>query len=116
MHRIGRTGRAGASGAAISLVDGEEERRLVDIEKLLKREFPRERAAVLHSPRTPSSLRSARPAPHAHVKKTAAVDDWFMKPYEPSPSAAKINEPVAASPDKPKKQIAALLCRPPVKP
>ncbi|MDD2914199.1 MAG: DEAD/DEAH box helicase [Gallionella sp.] len=116
VHRIGRTGRAGASGEAISLVDGEEDRRLVEIEKLLKREFPRERAAVAHTPRAPSIHRPDRPAPHAFVKKSAPVDDWFMKPYEPSPAAAKNAEPLAVSPDKPKKQIAALLCRPPVKP
>ncbi len=33
VHRIGRTGRAGASGEAISLVDPDEERLLLDIEK-----------------------------------------------------------------------------------
>jgi ATP-dependent RNA helicase RhlE len=37
IHRIGRTGRAGASGEAISLVAPEEERYLADIEKLLKK-------------------------------------------------------------------------------
>ncbi len=37
IHRIGRTGRAGASGEAISLVAPEEERYLADIERLLKR-------------------------------------------------------------------------------
>ena len=39
IHRIGRTGRAGASGEAISLVAPDEERFLVDIEKLLKRKI-----------------------------------------------------------------------------
>jgi ATP-dependent RNA helicase RhlE len=37
IHRIGRTGRAGASGEAISLVAPEEERYLADIERLLKK-------------------------------------------------------------------------------
>ncbi len=41
IHRIGRTGRAGVTGAAISLVDREEAPYLRDIEKLLKREIPR---------------------------------------------------------------------------
>ena len=36
VHRIGRTGRAGAKGYAISLVSQEESHLLVDIEKLLK--------------------------------------------------------------------------------
>jgi ATP-dependent RNA helicase RhlE len=37
IHRIGRTGRAGASGEAISLVAPEEERYLAEIERLLKK-------------------------------------------------------------------------------
>ena len=41
IHRIGRTGRAGLSGAAISLVCPEEAWQLVEIEKLLKRHIPR---------------------------------------------------------------------------
>ncbi|MGB0956566.1 MAG: DEAD/DEAH box helicase [Panacagrimonas sp.] len=40
VHRIGRTGRAGESGIAISLVDAEERRLLKDIQRLLKRELP----------------------------------------------------------------------------
>ncbi len=42
VHRIGRTGRAGASGEAISLVCVDEEIFLRDIEKLIKRSIPRE--------------------------------------------------------------------------
>ena len=41
VYRIGRTGRAGSSGAAISLVDEEETKFLKDIEKLIKREIPK---------------------------------------------------------------------------
>ncbi|MCX8099395.1 MAG: DEAD/DEAH box helicase [Casimicrobiaceae bacterium] len=37
VHRIGRTGRAGASGVAISFVSPEEERLLEEIERLIKR-------------------------------------------------------------------------------
>ena len=40
VHRIGRTGRAGSSGAAISLVDREEMQYLRNIEQLIKREIP----------------------------------------------------------------------------
>ena len=42
VHRIGRTGRAGASGEAISLVCVDEHEFLRDIEKLLKRTLPRD--------------------------------------------------------------------------
>ena len=42
VHRIGRTGRAGATGEAISLVCVDEHEFLRDIERLLKREIPQE--------------------------------------------------------------------------
>jgi ATP-dependent RNA helicase RhlE len=41
VHRIGRTGRAGATGEAISLVCVDEHAFLRDIERLIKREIPR---------------------------------------------------------------------------
>ncbi|MFC3094517.1 DEAD/DEAH box helicase [Alteromonas sediminis] len=41
VHRIGRTGRAGKSGLAISLVCNEESKQLSDIEKLIKLAIPR---------------------------------------------------------------------------
>ena len=42
VHRIGRTGRAGAQGEAVSLVCLDEEIFLRDIEKLIKRSIPRQ--------------------------------------------------------------------------
>ena len=41
VHRIGRTGRAGSQGEAISLVCIDEYQFLADIEKLIKKELPR---------------------------------------------------------------------------
>ncbi|MFA6924645.1 MAG: DEAD/DEAH box helicase [Bacteroidales bacterium] len=40
VHRIGRTGRAGASGTAFSFCDAEEKAYLKDIEKLISRKIP----------------------------------------------------------------------------
>jgi len=40
VHRIGRTGRAGATGEAISLVSPDERNELRDIQRLLKRTIP----------------------------------------------------------------------------
>jgi len=42
VHRIGRTGRAGATGEAVSLVCVDEKQLLRDIERLIKREIPQE--------------------------------------------------------------------------
>jgi ATP-dependent RNA helicase RhlE len=56
VHRIGRTGRAGSPGAAISLVDREEMGMLSDIERLLRRPIPRVHADGFVAP--PPQLRS----------------------------------------------------------
>jgi ATP-dependent RNA helicase RhlE len=40
VHRIGRTGRAGHGGTAVSLVSGEETGMLRDIERLIRRQIP----------------------------------------------------------------------------
>ena len=45
VHRIGRTGRAGRRGHAISLVCAEESEQLRDIERFIKREIPRQAVA-----------------------------------------------------------------------
>ena len=55
VHRIGRTGRAGSSGSAVSLVDRDESRLLADIERVLKRPFPRATSASFEPP--PLALR-----------------------------------------------------------
>ncbi|HZF80511.1 MAG TPA: DEAD/DEAH box helicase, partial [Rubrivivax sp.] len=50
VHRIGRTGRAGAQGEAISLVCLDEEVFVKDIERLIKRNIPREEVAGFEAP------------------------------------------------------------------
>ena len=42
VHRIGRTGRAGSTGKAVSLVCIDEHKLLCDIERLIRREIPKE--------------------------------------------------------------------------
>ena len=62
VHRIGRTGRAGASGSALSLVDSEEMGYLKDIEKLIKRNIVRvEVEGFVPTPR-PAASPDERPA------------------------------------------------------
>lgn len=43
IHRIGRTGRAGSKGKAITFVSAQERRHLKDIERFLKKEIPEEK-------------------------------------------------------------------------
>jgi superfamily II DNA/RNA helicase len=128
VHRIGRTGRAGASGIAISLVSPEEERHLKEIEKLIKHDIQKENAAVPHraarSPRAPREEHRERAprgehhershAPRTAAPKKASHDPWFDKPYEPSVSALPKDSQPEQPADKPKKQVAALLMRRPV--
>ena len=60
VHRIGRTGRAGATGEAISLVCVDEHEFLRDIEKLIKRTLPRTVIAGFEP--DPACARAADPA------------------------------------------------------
>ncbi len=68
VHRIGRTGRAGSSGAAISLVDFEENKYLKDIEKLIKREIPRV-AVEGFEPPSQQEPEAPRPPRQAHGRR-----------------------------------------------
>lgn len=43
IHRIGRTGRAGSTGKAITFVSAQERRHLKDIQRFLKKEIPEEK-------------------------------------------------------------------------
>ena len=66
VHRIGRTGRAGSSGAAVSFVDSEERQHLTAIERLIKRTIDRETLpAFAIAPVDPneSDARPPRPQP-----------------------------------------------------
>ena len=123
VHRIGRTGRAGASGMAVSLVAPEEEKYLIEIEKLIKTTIQREAPLPTRSPapaaRAPraESRPEPRPEHHVHIRaqhtpvsKTPVHDAWFNKPYEPSASTRVVTPP-RDLPSKPKSPLPALFMR-----
>ena len=115
VHRIGRTGRAGASGLAVSFVSAKDTRLMLDIEKLIGKKFELE-AVELASDQRPTGRfndgqRAWRTGDEDEVREVRAArdsrrtvrdedtyhrparlprlpaDPLFDKPYEPSISA-----------------------------
>jgi ATP-dependent RNA helicase RhlE len=68
VHRIGRTGRAGATGIALSFVDGEERAYLKDINKLISKTIPIIEEQPFHSSK--GKMISAHPN---NVNRSSAV-------------------------------------------
>jgi len=110
VHRIGRTGRAGASGLAVSFVASSDQRLVTDIEKLIKTKIELEPFAFDEAPgehqrindgrrmyreaddaaprerperREPREFRERREAP-PHRQAAAPRDPFFDQPYESS--------------------------------
>lgn len=105
VHRIGRTGRAGASGVAISFVSDDEEKYFIEIEKLIKKSIPREPVKIEQSSNTHSkpnnqtksgSATSAKKYnKDARPKNTRSknTDPWFDQPYVAQKTDVKKNKP-----------------------
>src|SRR6185503_18269644 len=113
VHRIGRTGRAGLTGEAISLVAPEDQEAIAAIEKLIKKRIERQFVPNFGpSARTVAGMMGdeprRRPKPAPSSKPHA--DPIFSKPYEPgtTPAAAPKPEP-PQHPRRRQPQIAALL-------
>ncbi len=131
VHRIGRTGRAGAKGEAIALFTSEEERFLLDVEKLIGKKIPRgsldlpaaATSSRERSERAPREERGARPASRdgrgsasssgggrRFTSREQPVDDFFLKPYEPSASATAPQADAEPTTSRaPRRQVAVLL-------
>jgi len=109
VHRIGRTGRAGASGLAITIATGADDRAVAAIEKLIKNAivttkldsistFPRSgrnagagRSEGTGRPRSRES-RGTTARGRSTTPAAVPVDDFFYKPYEPAQPAAAEGE------------------------
>jgi ATP-dependent RNA helicase RhlE len=97
VHRIGRTGRAGCEGVAISLVCPDEAKLLFAIEKLLKKEIPRvadtgyETVILKASDAAPAKKVDPRPRRHQnHKKERAKTTTNHPTPRKPgTPTAAR---------------------------
>ncbi|HEX7642795.1 MAG TPA: DEAD/DEAH box helicase [Burkholderiaceae bacterium] len=109
VHRIGRTGRAGASGEAVSLVCVDERDMLYGIERLIKREIPVEVIAGFepdpNAKPQPIQLRSQehrqQRRPHGQGQKPAAPKQSGPKPQGAKPAGPK---PQGAKPAGPRQQ------------
>ena len=105
VHRIGRTGRAGASGLAVTLVAGSDGRLIADIEKLLKTKIEVEaleydedrprgrintgrRAWGEDDPRDVLDAPRERREPRGYRPSAPPRDPFFDKPYEAAASDA----------------------------
>ena len=105
VHRIGRTGRAGASGLALSVMTGDDERLRSEIAKLIKRdlaptdldvaagESERRREREPRGTRRDDRSRS-RPSSRPRAVPSVAQDPLFSQPYqEPEVARTESGEP-----------------------
>ena len=132
VHRIGRTGRAGASGRALSIVTPHDDRLLAAIAKLIKTEFTPIALGVAAPVR---EVRAERPTRSEYVKKPersaptrrSAIEDqeldylrrkmnlskdaFFNQPYQPQASTTPkpIEDTTFVRPNKTSKTTVAAL-------
>jgi ATP-dependent RNA helicase RhlE len=117
VHRIGRTGRAGLTGEAISLVAPQDHDAIGAIERLIKKRI--ERVLVPGFQASGASVAALmgdeprrRPQPQGRPQQQKKpADPIFSKPYEPgtAPKAEPKPEPQQPSSKRRQPQVAALL-------
>jgi len=130
VHRIGRTGRAGLTGEAISLVSPEDQEAVAAIEKLIKKRIERQfvpnfgpsartvAGMMGDEPRRkqPETRREPRHEQRQEPRREPRreperkpSDPIFSKPYEPATSPQQSKSEAPEQPRRKQKQVAALL-------
>ncbi len=123
VHRIGRTARAGATGEAISLVCADDKPLLTDIERVIRRQVPREIVAGFepnpHERAEPIVRQrgqgksdrgqrerqphvTARRTPQGHARKSAAPQPARSQPFQKSNGEVARSAESQAKPRHPK--------------
>ena len=90
VHRIGRTGRAGAEGTAVAFCSPEEEEYLAAIEKLIRKKIPVRKTPALPRPAQEGASAPAAPAPAAPAPRSEPKA--ARTPQQPSQREEKIME------------------------
>jgi ATP-dependent RNA helicase RhlE len=109
VHRIGRTGRAGATGEAISLVCADDKPLLADIETLIRRQVPREviagfepnpneRAEPVQRGRSGPRQPAPRQRPRSETRPARAPAKRNESARQPAPKQKPAPRPDAAPP------------------
>jgi len=105
VHRIGRTGRAGASGEAVSLVSHEERPLMAAIERLMNRKVELRAISGFESgrPQEHRPPQAQRPQPHHPRPKQSAQRHPPQRPsHPPRPQQAQQEQPRTAQPQYPR--------------
>ena len=113
VHRIGRTGRAGASGVAISLVAPEEQRLLEAIEKFIHTPIPVENLTPTTIPRMTEARGAGQSQARARRPQAPAEADFVVPTIPRFRDGESAPAVFGASGDRRGSQIPALFLPPP---
>ncbi|MBQ4823724.1 DEAD/DEAH box helicase [Leisingera sp. HS039] len=97
VHRIGRTGRAGREGKAITICIPRDDKALDAVEKLLQKEIPRLDNPVKPEPKAEKPARAAKPAADT---RTAKPEAEAREPRKEAPRSPRKDETPAQKPER----------------